>query len=70
MFGLNFLSKAIAALTASLTTLASTVAEINSGLRGRFQLDDHTEPDLLPNHVDDEVPTVRKGRTKAATTTE
>jgi hypothetical protein len=72
MFGLGLLTKAINALTANLTALATTLAEINSGLRGRLQLDHADEPDQLPHRIeaDAEVPAARKGRAKTATTTE
>jgi len=66
MFGLNLLSKAVATLTGNLSSLAATVAEINSGLRGRLQLDHTEEPDQLPHRIEAEPARGNRSRKSAA----
>lgn len=48
MFGLNHLTDAVRTLTVSVLSLASTVAEVNAGVRGRLGLDDDDGPAALP----------------------
>ena len=67
MLGLGKLWSAIGTLTANLTALAQTVADVNQGLRPRLQLDqDGPEQPVLEHHDGEPVAaTSRRGKRSA-----